>query len=81
MLLAEIAMLLGASFLRDSDRRLSNRLLVSLLALVGRFFAVLCIGLFLLTYTLYSLERHKKQIHVHGSHTFLMKVEVVLPRK
>ncbi len=81
MLLAEVAMFFGASFLGDSGRRLSTRLLVSFLALVGSFLIGLCIGLFLCTYALYSLKRHKKQTHFHGSHTFLMKVEVVLPCK
>ena len=52
MLLAEVAMLLGASFIGDSDGNISTRLLVSFLALVGSFLAGLCIGLFLHTYTL-----------------------------
>ena len=60
MLLSEVAMILGASFLGDSDCRLSTRLLVSFLALVGRSLAGLCVGLFLHTYVLYSLTRHKK---------------------
>ncbi len=79
--LAEVAILLGSSYLRDSGRRLSTRLLVSFLALVGSFLVGLCIGIFLRTYVLYSLKRHKKLMHVHGSHTLLVKVEVVLPRK
>ncbi len=74
-------MLLGASFLGESDCRLSTRWLVSFLALIGSFLAGLCIGLYLRTCALYSIERHKKQTHLHGSHTFLMKVEVVLPCK
>jgi hypothetical protein len=83
MLLADVAMLLGASFLGDSgsDSSITTRLLVSFLALVGSFPAGLCVGLLLCTYTLYSLKRHKKQTHVYGSHTFLVKVELVLPRK
>jgi hypothetical protein len=39
MLLAEVAMLLGASFLWDSGRRLSTRSHISFLALVGNFLA------------------------------------------
>ncbi len=81
MFLAEVPMLLGAYFIGDSDSTISTRLLVSFFALVGSFLARLCTGLFLHTYVLYSLKRHKKQMHVHGSHTFLMKVELVLSRK
>jgi hypothetical protein len=81
MLLAKVAMLLGASFLRDSDSSISTRLLVSFLALVGSFLSGLCIGLFLRTYALYSLARRKKQMHVHRRYTFLVKVELVLPCK
>jgi hypothetical protein len=78
MLLAEVAMLLGASFLGVSSHRLSTRSLVSFLALVTSFLVGLHVGLFLCTYALYSLKRHKKQMHVHGSHTFLVKIEMVL---
>jgi hypothetical protein len=74
MFLAEVAMLLSASFLGDSGHRLCTMSLVSFLALVGSFLARLCIGIFLRTYALYSLEKHKKQMHVHGSHIILMKV-------
>jgi hypothetical protein len=81
MLLTEVAMLLGASFLGDSCHRLVTRSLISFFALFGSFLFGLCVGLFLYTYALYSLERHKMQMHVHGSHTFLVKVEIVLPHK
>jgi hypothetical protein len=60
MLLAEVAMRLGTSFLGDSDRRLNTRSCVSFIALAGKFLAGWCIGLFLYTYALYSLKRHKK---------------------
>jgi hypothetical protein len=43
ILLAEVAMLLCACFLRDSDSSISTRLLVSLLTLVESFLAGLCI--------------------------------------
>ncbi len=56
--LAEVAMLLGASFLGDSGHRLSTRLFVSFLALIGSILAGLYVGLFLHTYALYSLESH-----------------------
>ncbi len=79
MFLAEVAVLLGASFLGDSGRRLSSRSLVSSRALLGSFLVGLCIRLFLCTYALYSFKRHKKQMHVYRSHTFLVKVEMVLP--
>jgi hypothetical protein len=81
MLLIEVAMLLKANFLQDSGCRLSTRSLVSFLALVGNFLVGLCIRLFLRTQALYSLERHKNQMHVHESHTFLVKVKMVLSRK
>jgi hypothetical protein len=81
MLLAEVAMLLKASFLCDSGRRLSTRSFVSFLALAGSFLVGLFVGLFLCTYALHSLKRHKKQMDVYGSLTFLVKVELVLPRK
>ena len=44
MLLAEIAILLGASFLWDSGHRLGTISLVSFLNLVGSFLGGLCIG-------------------------------------
>ncbi len=81
MLLAKVAMLLGASFLGDSGHRLSTRSLGSFLALVGSFLVGSCLGLFLCTYALYYIERHMKQTHVHRSHTFLVKVKMVLPCK
>jgi hypothetical protein len=74
-------MLLSASFLEDSGRRLSTRSLVSVLALVGSFLVGLWVELFLGIYMLDSLERHKRQMYVHGSHTFLVKVELVLAHK
>jgi hypothetical protein len=79
MFLAEVAMLLGASFLGDSGRRLGTRSLVSLLSLVGSFLGVLCIGSFFGTNTLNSLERHEKPMYVHWYHTFHVKVELILP--
>jgi hypothetical protein len=79
MLHAEVAMLLGVSFLWDSDRRLDTRSLVSVLALVGSFLGGLCIGSFLDTYTLNSLKRHEKRTYVLEHHTFLVKVELILP--
>ncbi len=82
MLLSEVAMLLKANFLWDSGRTLSTRSLGSFLAFVGSFLVGLCVGLFLCTYALYSLKRHKKEAtHVHRSHTFLMKDEMALPRE
>jgi hypothetical protein len=38
------------------------------------------IGYFLATYALDCLERQKEQTHVHRSPTFLVKVELILPR-
>ncbi len=79
MFLAGVARLLGASFLGASGRRLSTRYVVSFLALVGSSLVRLCIRLFLGTSTFNSLKRYEKQMYVHGSHTFLVKVELVLP--
>ncbi len=64
MHLAEVAMLLGASFLGDSGHRLSTRSLVSFLALVGSFLIGLYIGLFLGTYVLYNLQRGMRSKHM-----------------
>jgi hypothetical protein len=80
MLLAEVAMLLDASFLGNLARILGTRPLVSFLALVRMLLVGLCIGSFLGTYALNSLERHEKQTFVHGSHSFLVKVELILPQ-
>jgi hypothetical protein len=60
MLLAKVAMLLSASSLGDSGHRLITRSLVSFLAFVGSFLVGLCIGSFLGTHALNSLERHEK---------------------
>ncbi len=38
------------------------------------------VGSFLATYVLNCLERQKEQTHAHGSPTFLVKVELILPR-
>ncbi len=46
-----------------------------MISLVG-----LCIAAFLGTYVINSLKRYKKQTNVHGSHTFLVKVEMILIR-
>ncbi len=58
--LAEITMLLGVGFLGNLAHRLSTRHLVSFLALVGSLLVGLCIGSFLGTYALNSLERQEK---------------------
>jgi hypothetical protein len=49
------------------------------LILVGSFLGALCVGSFLGTYALNSLERHEKRTYGHGHHTFLVKVELILP--
>ncbi len=56
-------------------------LLVLFFALVGSFLVGWCITLFPYKYALFRLEWQKKQMHVHRSHTFLVKVEMVLPHK
>ncbi len=56
MLLAEVAMFLGASFLGDPGLRFCIRPLVSFLALVRSFLIGLCVGSFRGTYALNSQE-------------------------
>ncbi len=66
MLLAQVAMLLGTSFLGNPACRIGARSFVTLLALVQSFLVRLRIGSFLGTYTLNFLKRQEKQTYVHG---------------
>ncbi len=75
--LAVVAMLLKANFLWESCS--TRSLVFFFFTLVGIFLVGLCVECFLCTYSLYSLKRHKKWTYVHGSHTFLAKVEMVPP--
>ncbi len=77
--LAQVAMLLGASFLGSPAHRIGARSLVTPFPLVRKFLNGLCIGSSLGTCTLNSLKRQEKQMHLHGFHTFLVKVKLVLP--
>ncbi len=64
-----------------SDGRFGSYL-ATLLAVQG-FLVARCVGLigyFLATYGLGSLERQKERTHVHRSPTFLVKVNLILPR-
>jgi hypothetical protein len=72
MLLAEVAMLLGVSFLGNLAPILGIRPLVSFLILVRRLLVRLCIGSFLSTYMLNSVKRQEKLMHVHRSNPFLV---------
>jgi hypothetical protein len=65
MLLAEVAMLLGASFL-------GNLVSVSFLALQEAFLLDCALDLAWVHNALNSLERQEKQIHVQGSYPFLV---------
>jgi hypothetical protein len=80
MFLAQVAMLLGLSFLWNFVSKLSTGSLVSFLVFHRSFFCGLCIGSFEGTYALNSLKALKKRTHVHGIQSFLMKVELILPR-
>jgi hypothetical protein len=80
MLLAKVAMFLCTSFLWNSGLSVSTRSLCPLFLGVQSFLVWRSIGSFLATYTLNSLKRQEKQIHVHGSPTFLVKVELILPQ-
>ena len=79
MFLAEVAMLLGSSFLWNFVSRLCTRSLVSFLVFRRSFLSGLCIGSFLGTYALNGLKALKKRTHVHGIQSFLMKIELILP--
>jgi hypothetical protein len=79
MFLAQIAKLVGVSFLGNLAHRPSTRGLVSFLAPVRSLLVGLCIRSFLGTCVLNSLERLEKQMHVHRSRAFLLKVELILP--
>jgi hypothetical protein len=69
-------------FLIAKSNGLFGSFLATLLAVQG-FLVARCVGLigyFLATYTLDCLERQKGPMHVHRSPTFLVKVELILPR-
>jgi hypothetical protein len=83
MLLAKVAMFLGTSFLQDSGCSFSTRLLCTLFLAVRSFIvtrSVRVLESFLATYTLDNFERQKEWMHVYRSSTFLVKVELILPR-
>jgi hypothetical protein len=83
MLLAKVAVFLGMSFLRDSCVVVSTRLLCTLLLAVRSFLITRRVGFvrsFPATYVLDCLKRQKERTHVHRSPTFLVKVELILPR-
>jgi hypothetical protein len=83
MFLAKVAVFLGTSFLQDSGVVVSTRSFRTLLFAVQSFLVARSIGLFgsfLATYALDCLKRQKERTHVHRSPTFLVKVELILPR-
>ncbi len=82
MLLAKVVVFLSMSFLRGSGTMVSTRLLRTFFSLCKAFSSrgVGLFGSFLATYALDCLERQKEQMHVHRSPTFLVKVELILPR-
>jgi hypothetical protein len=79
MLLAQVAMLLKANLLWHTDRGLNIRSFLTFLALVrrllGRFQFALLVG----THAFNRLQQSEKRAHVYQSHTFLVKVVLVLP--
>ena len=82
MLFAQVAMLLGTCFFRDSGT-LSTRSLRTLLLAVRRFLVARRVGLvgsFLPTYALNSLERLKERTNVGRRTAFLVKVVLILTR-
>ncbi len=67
MLLAQVAVFLDTSFLRDSGTVVSTRLLCTLFIAVRSFLVARSdgpFGSFLVTYALDCLERQKEQLHV-----------------
>jgi hypothetical protein len=83
MLLAQVAVFLGTYLLRDSGTMLSTRSLCTLLLAVQRFLVARRVGFvrsFPATYAFDCLEKQKERAHVHRSTTFLVKVELILPR-
>ncbi len=83
MLLAKVAVYLGTNFLQDSGTIVSTRSLRTFFIAVQSFLVVRSVGFlksFLATYAINSLERHEKRTHAYRSPTFLMKVELILPR-
>jgi hypothetical protein len=79
MVLAHVAMLIGVRFLGNPAHRIGARSHVTLFVFVQSYLVGLCAGSFLGTYALNSLERQEKQTFVRRSHTFLVKVELILP--
>jgi hypothetical protein len=79
MLLAQVAMLLEANFLRQPDRSLGTRVFLPFLALVrkllGRFQFALLVG----ADTFDRFQLSEKRAHVHWRHALLVHVVLVLP--
>jgi hypothetical protein len=80
MFLGQVTMLLSSSFLWIFVSRLRTGSLISFLGFCRCFLIRLCIGSFLGTYALNSLKALKKRTHAHGIQSFLVKVELMLPR-
>ncbi len=81
MLLAQVAMLLKADFLRNPDRGTGTRALYPFLALVrrllGRFQFALLVG----ADAFNGFQQSPKQAHVHWHHALLVHVVLVFPLK
>ncbi len=77
--LAQLARLLEMDFLVSLLPGTITGLLGSCLILVRSFLATWRMGLLMGTYTLDSLERSLKRMHVHGSQTLFLQVILVLP--
>jgi hypothetical protein len=79
IVLAQVALLLKASLLWHTDRTLRTGTLLTFLApvrrLLGRFRFAFLVG----TNALNHLQGSEKRAHVHQSHTFFVKVVLVLP--
>ncbi len=83
MLLAKVAVFLGTYLLWDSGTMVSTMSLRTLFLTVRSFLVARSVGFvgsFLAIYVLDRLERKKERMLVYRSTTFLVKVELILPR-
>ncbi len=78
MFLAQLARLLKTDFFVSLLRGTITEPLGSRLVLVRSFLSGWRMGLLRGTYMLNSLKRSLKRMHVHGSHTLFLQVQVVL---
>ena len=84
MLLAQVAMLLEADFLGNPGRIIGTRAFLPFLALIRRLVGFLkrirlALLLFIGADAFNHFQQSQKRAHVHGRHTSLVEVVLVLP--